>query len=74
MENGVGWTGEFPFCEPVCSAVPKVDNAVVSCSSHTDLGSECTFVCEEGYELIGEGLDCILMENITRSLASQPSK
>jgi hypothetical protein len=52
--NGVNWDGERAYCQPICPEVKKVPNTVVSCSSSTDLGSECTFVCISGYEMVGK--------------------
>ena len=64
MENGVGWDNRVPMCEPICDPVPRIPHAVVSCTSATDLGSECTFVCEKGYELVGrESTTCLLNVN-----------
>lgn len=64
MENGVGWVNPVPYCEPVCNSVPRIPHAVISCTSHTDLGSACTFVCEKGFELVGrEVTTCMLNVN-----------
>ena len=64
MENGVGWSNLVPYCEPICNDVPRIPHAVVSCTSATDLGSECTFVCERGFELVGRDVTtCMLNVN-----------
>ena len=51
--NGVQWDLEPAYCQPRCPEVKKVENTVVSCSSSTDLGSVCNFVCIQGYEMVG---------------------
>lgn len=52
------WNGPPPRCEPLlCSAPIAPSNGYVTVSSNiTSVGSQATFDCRNGYELIGEKL------------------
>ena len=69
MENGLGWSGPIPGCEPICPEVPKVENAVVACDSATDIGSICKYVCKRGFELVGRPTTTCLLD-VTDSTAN----
>lgn len=51
------WTNPVPTCERVqCPSLSRQSNGAVDCSDGKFYGSECTFSCETGYQLVGQRL------------------
>ncbi|XP_067119643.1 sushi, von Willebrand factor type A, EGF and pentraxin domain-containing protein 1-like isoform X2 [Centruroides vittatus] len=49
------WSASIPTCERLkCPSIQIPENVNVQCSDKEYWGSICSFVCDEGYELIGE--------------------
>lgn len=48
------WSGDAPFCELIrCELLSNIEHGIVSYTAVT-VGSEATYACDRGYELIGQ--------------------
>ena len=51
--DGADWSMNDlePRCDAICQPLTEIANGNVQCSSDSDLGSECTFVCNDRLEV-----------------------
>jgi len=53
LETGK-WTGSIVTCKKIiCGEIPKITHGRVECTKLATFNSECSYFCEEGYELSG---------------------
>nr|QKY88668.1 putative C3b soluble receptor CR1_S2 [Botryllus schlosseri] len=58
---GAAWSTEKPRCNPRCARHPRfMRRGQVSCTNGKELGSVCTFECNDGFAVEGESeIECV---------------
>ena len=62
--NPPRWNSAFASCEAVCDKLDGMDNGSIKCTDGINLGSKCSYTCEDGYELTGSNIKtCSILPN-----------